>query len=262
MKKLIITVFASSILLSCPVMANSLADVAGKNAQAQTQQIETQAQTTAPVQNNNNNNGGISFDTTQKDSIKAIADGADFSADNPVVRDIQRKASAPISIVMQLLAWAITVLVGGSTLLDLAYICIPFARGLLGGGAGATSATAGRATTGMGNSYNGNFGGNPYGGSPYGGNPYESSSTSTPVRPAGGSGFCLVSQEAINASTAVDPQTGRVKGALGAYWNTAVVKLVATPILLILTLTGVLQKLGFLIGSVLFNLLRTIPGMS
>lgn len=158
---------------------------------------------------------------------------------------------------MQLLAWAITVLVGGSTLLDLAYICIPFTRGLLGGGAGATSATAGRATTGMGNSYNGNFGGNPYGG-----NPYESGSTSTPVRPAGGSGFCLVSQEAINASTAVDPQTGRVKGALGAYWNTAVVKLVATPILLILTLTGVLQKLGFLIGSVIFNLLRTIPGMS
>lgn len=254
MKKLIITVFASSILLSCPVMANSLSDVAGKNAQAQTQQVETQAQTTAPIQNNN---GGISFDTTQKDSIKAIADGADFSADNPVVRDIQRKASAPISIVMQLLAWAITVLVGGSTLLDLAYICIPFARGLLGGGAGATSATAGRATTGMGNSYNGNFGGNPYGG-----NPYESGSTSTPVRPAGGSGFCLVSQEAINASTAVDPQTGRVKGALGAYWNTAVVKLVATPILLILTLTGVLQKLGFLIGSVIFNLLRTIPGMS
>ena len=254
MKKLIITVFASSVLLSCPVMANSLSDVAGKNAQAQTQQVETQAQTTTPIQNNN---GGISFDTTQKDSIKAIADGADFSADNPVVRDIQRKASAPISIVMQLLAWAITVLVGGSTLLDLAYICIPFARGLLGGGAGATSATAGRATTGMGNSYNGNFGGNPYGG-----NPYESGSTSTPVRPAGGSGFCLVSQEAINASTAVDPQTGRVKGALGAYWNTAVVKLVATPILLILTLTGVLQKLGFLIGSVIFNLLRTIPGMS
>ena len=250
MKKLIITVFASSILLSCPVMANSLSDVAGKNAQAQTQQVETQAQTTAPIQNNN---GGISFDTTQKDSIKAIADGADFSADNPVVRDIQRKASAPISIVMQLLAWAITVLVGGSTLLDLAYICIPFARGLLGGGAGATSATAGRATTGMGNSYNGNFGGNPYD---------SGSSGSTPVRPAGGSGFCLVSQEAINASTAVDPQTGRVKGALGAYWNTAVVKLVATPILLILTLTGVLQKLGFLIGSVIFNLLRTIPGMS
>lgn len=260
MKKLILTVFASSILLSCPVMASSLADVAGKNAQAQTQQIETQAQTTAPTQNSS---GSINFDTTQKDSIKAISDGADFSADNPVVRDIQRKASAPLSILMQLIAWGITVLVGCSTLLDLAYICIPFTRGLLGGGAGATSATAGRATTGMGNSYNGSFGGNPYGGNHYGGNPYDGGgANSTPVRPAGGSGFCLVSQEAINASTAVDPQTGKVKGALGAYWNTAVVKLIATPILLILTLTGVLQKLGFLIGSIIFNLIRTIPGMS
>ena len=67
-----------------------------------------------------------------------------------------------------------------------------------------------------------------------------------------------MSQEAINAATAVNPQTGQLKSSISAYAQTAWVKLVLTPIMLVLVLTGSLQQIGLTVGSVLFNLIRSI----
>lgn len=267
MRKLFL-VLAMSTALTLPVYGSSLSDIASQNNRtSQTVAPSTQAevQTQPQVQGNTSSGSGntssgsgsnnsIKIDKSRTQVVNDLAGAADFSGDSQIARDAQERTKPYMMAVMQILSWAIMALLGFSVLLDLLYLVAPPLRGLLSGGAGATSATSGSATAGSGAGYGmgGGIGGMGGFGGGYTPNP------ATPVKPAGGVGLCLVSQEAINAATAVNPQTGQLKSSISAYAQTAWVKLVLTPIMLVLVLTGSLQQIGLTVGSVLFNLIRSI----
>ena len=267
MRKLFL-VLAMSTALTLPVYGSSLSDIASQNNRtSQTVAPSTQAevQTQPQVQGNTSSGSGntssssgsnnsIKIDKSRTKVVNDLAGAADFSGDSQIARDAQERTKPYMMAVMQILSWAIMALLGFSVSLDLLYLVAPPLRGLLSGGAGATSATSGSATAGSGAGYvmGGGIGGMGGFGGGYTPNP------ATPVKPAGGAGLCLVSQEAINAATAVNPQTGQLKSSISAYAQTAWVKLVLTPIMLVLVLTGSLQQIGLTVGSVLFNLIRSI----
>ena len=266
MRKLFL-VLAMSTALALPVYGSSLSDIASQNnrtsqtvapstqAEVQTQpQAQAQPQVQGNTSSSSGSNNSIKIDKSRTQVVNDLAGAADFSGDSQIARDAQERTKPYMMAVMQILSWAIMALLGFSVLLDLLYLVAPPLRGLLSGGAGATSATSGSATAGSGAGYGmgGGIGGMGGFGGGYTPNP------ATPVKPAGGAGLCLVSQEAINAATAVNPQTGQLKSSISAYAQTAWVKLVLTPIMLVLVLTGSLQQIGLTVGSVLFNLIRSI----
>lgn len=270
MKRLFL-VLALSVSLAIPVYASSLSDVAGQNkstqattaVQPQTQaqtQAQTQPQTQASQSTNtsNSNTGSIKIDKSRSKMVDDLAGAADFSGDSQIAKDVQQSTRPYMMAIMQVLSWIIVFCLGLSVMFDLLYLVAPPLRGVLSGGAGATSATSGTATSGSfgGGSFGGgSFGGGSFGGGSFGGG---GMSSPTPVQPAGGRGFCLVSQEAINAATAVDPQTGKTKSSISVYAKTAWLKLVLTPVVLILTVTGSLQQIGFTIASILVNLIKNV----
>lgn len=269
MRKLFLIIAMSSVL-AMPVYGSSLSDIAGRN-NTQTVAPSTQAQVQSAVPNqtgqtqgqtsSGSNKNSIKIDKSRSDTINDLAGAADFSGDSQIAKDFQASTKPYMMAVMQILCWTIMGLLGLSVLLDMLYLVFPPTRGLLGGGAGATSATSGTATSGsfggggFGSSggFGGGFGGGGFGGG-FGGAP----ASPTPVKPAGGAGLCLVSQEAINAATAVNPQTGQLKSSVSAYAKTAWLKLILTPILLALTITGSLQQIGLTIASILINLIKSV----
>lgn len=276
MRKLFL-VLAMSTALTLPVYGSSLSDIASQNnrtsqtvapstqAEVQTQhQAQAQPQVQGNTSSGSGSNNSIKIDKSRTQVVNDLAGAADFSGDSQIARDAQERTKPYMMAVMQILSWAIMALLGFSVLLDLLYLVAPPLRGLLSGGAGATSATSGSATAGSGAGYGmgggiggmGGFGGGMSGMGGFGGG--YTPNPATPVKPAGGAGLCLVSQEAINAATAVNPQTGQLKSSISAYAQTAWVKLVLTPIMLVLVLTGSLQQIGLTVGSVLFNLIRSI----
>ena len=262
MQKLFL-VLALSVSLAIPVYASSLSDVAGQNkstqattaVQTQPQtQVQTQPQTQASQSNNtsNSNSGSIQIDKSRSKMVNDLAGAADFSGDSQIAKDVQQSIRPYMMAIMQILSWIIVFALGLSVMFDLLYLVALPLRGVLSGGAGATSATSGTATS-------GSFGGGSFGGGSFGGGSFGGGmSNPTPVQPAGGRGFCLVSQEAINAATAVDPQTGKTKSSISVYAKTAWLKLVLTPVVLILTVTGSLQQIGFTIASILVNLIKNV----
>lgn len=262
MQKLFL-VLALSVSLAVPVYASSLSDVAGQNkstqattaVQTQPQtQVQTQPQTQASQSTNtsNSNGGSIQIDKSRSKMVNDLAGAADFSGDSQIAKDVQQSTRPYMMAIMQILSWIIVFSLGLSVMFDLLYLVAPPLRGVLSGGAGATSATSGTATS-------GSFGGGSFGGGSFGGGSFGGGMSSpTPVQPAGGRGFCLVSQEAINAATAVDPQTGKTKSSISVYAKTAWLKLVLTPVVLILTVTGSLQQIGFTIASILVNLIKNV----
>lgn len=269
MRKLFL-VLAMSTVLTLPVYGSSLSDIASQNnrtsqtvAPSTQAEVQTQPQVQGNTSSGSGSNNSIKIDKSRTQVVNDLAGAADFSGDSQIARDAQERTKPYMMAVMQILSWAIMALLGFSVLLDLLYLVAPPLRGLLSGGAGATSATSGSATAGSGAGYGmgggisgmGGFGGGMSGMGGFGG---YTPNPATPVKPAGGAGLCLVSQEAINAATAVNPQTGQLKSSISAYAQTAWVKLVLTPVMLVLVLTGSLQQIGLTVGSVLFNLIRSI----
>lgn len=276
MRKLFL-VLAISTSLALPVYGSSLSDIAGQNS-TQTVQPSTQPQSQSQVQsqtqpqvqagNNSGSSGSssvnIKIDKTRSDIVNDLAGAADFSGDSQIAKEFQNSTRPFTMAVMQILSWVIMFFLGLSVILDILYLVAPPLRGILSGGAGATSATSGTATSGsFGGGFNSGMGGgfgSGMGGfnSGIGGGFGSGMSNPTPVKPAGGAGFCLVSQEAINAATAVNPQTGQLKSSMAAYAKTAWIKLVLTPIMLVLTLTGTLQQIGFTLVSIIINIVKSI----
>ena len=273
MRKLFL-VLAMSTSLVLPVYGSSLSDIAGRNS-TQTVQPSTQAQSQTQVQsqtqpqvqagNSSGSSGSssvnIKIDKSRSGIVNDLAGAADFSGDSQIAKEFQNSTRPFTMAVMQILSWVIMFFLGLSVILDILYLVAPPLRGILSGGAGATSATSGTATSG---SFGGGFGNSGFGGGFGGGGGFSGggfggmNSNPTPVKPAGGAGFCLVSQEAINAATAVNPQTGQLKSSIAAYAKTAWIKLVLTPILLVLTLTGTLQQIGFTLVSIIINIVKSI----
>lgn len=132
------------------------------------------------------------------------------------------------SFIVQIIAYALTVMLTLRTLFDLTYIAIPFSRSPIDRISGTQAGQPGGNMNGMGQS----FGGQSMGGQ-----------FNQPPAATGGPGVQLISDEARTAIQS--PHVFRT------YAKSMTVTLIATTVMLVLALTGALTDLGFLIGKAL-----------
>lgn len=221
-----------SVYLALPTMAApTLGEVTNGNTTAQEQEdVPFNGSGSGGVSSNNGNSSNVG----ENDAISALSNSVDVSGENETVRNIQNAAKEPFTIVFQLMAYAITMGLTLRVLCDLTYITIPPLRGILSGGKQGNPGNAqGQGGMGMG----GMSGGMGMGGQ----------------QQPQGAGTCWVSQAAMDSVVAIDPATGRAGNAYKVYAKDMAVTCTLTAVLLVLALTGVLQQLGFMLGSLISN---------
>lgn len=221
-----------SVYLALPTMAApTLGEVTNGNTTAQEQEdVPFNGSGSGGVSSNNGNSSNVG----ENDAISALSNSVDVSGENETVRNIQNAAKEPFTIVFQLMAYAITMGLTLRVLCDLTYITIPPLRGILSGGKQGNPGNAqGQGGMGMG----GMSGGMGMGGQ----------------QQPQGAGTCWVSQAAMDSVVAIDPTTGRAGNAYKVYAKDMAVTCTLTAVLLVLALTGVLQQLGFMLGSLISN---------
>lgn len=281
---------------STSVFAESLDDIVNGSSSTQTQQQVQEQPTVVPEQTNPTpapettqqvpntesnqqtvpQNSGTAYDYLEN------LQNTDLTAEqNQMVNTVNGVVYKTAQFIVQVISYALTVLLTVRVMLDLLYIAIPFSRGILangyagnaqaGGGAGMQGGMSG-GMGGMGGmgGLGGGFGGyNRMSG--FGG--YNRMSGM-----AGGMGGASganqqgtmigriqwVSNAALNAVAAessVDPQTGKAVSPFKLYVKDMAVTLVAVPILLVLAITGALTNLGFLIGKAVAAAIGKLGGM-
>lgn len=275
------------------VFAESLDDIVnGNQNQGQSQSQVVQEQTTpqptpsvtqeVPNTGNENqsqevpqNNSGTAYDYLEN------LQNTDLTAEqNQMVNTVNSVVYKTAQFIVQVISYALTVLLTVRVMLDLLFIAIPFSRGLLangyagnaqaGGGAGmqgGMGAMGGMGSMGGMGGFGMNRGGFGYnrmgamGGMSGGmaGGPAGANQQGTMV-----GRIQWVSNAALNAVAAessVDPQTGKAVSPFKIYVKDMAVTLVAVPILLVLAITGALTNLGFLIGKAVAAAIGKIGGM-
>lgn len=253
----------------------TLEEVVNKNAQeVQSQTQQTTPQPSQPAQNTGTTTQKNSIDSG-KDIIKDLGKVTDMTEKMPEVEKAGNGIKRIVTILVQIISYVITFGLALRVALDLMFIGLPFTRGLLANGyTGNPQAGAGGMPTlsgmtpGMGMGMGapgigyGGYGGygyhRPFGFSPFGGGMMNSAMQ--------GSGFFgriqWVSNAALNAvaaETTIGPD-GRPVSPLKVYAKDMMIVLVLTPILLVLAVTGVLTQLGFMLGELISNALRSFGG--
>lgn len=272
------------------VYAESLEDVLSSESQVQTQAIQNQtSQEDVNSQNTDDDTrNNLENQTAFTDSLY----GMDLTEEqNAMVGTVNKTLKSVASAIVQVLQYGLTVALTVKVIIDLIYIAIPFQRSLLANGftgnasAGVPQSGMGM-SGGMGGGFGSRFGGMGGGyGSGFGsgfGSGYGSGYGSGFGGMGGGFGqggmgaagvnqqgnmqgrLQLVSNAALNAvaaSSAVDPQTGKAVSPYKAYAKDMIVTLIAVPVLLILALQGSLMDLGFLVGNALAEGIQKLGGM-
>ena len=237
---------------------------------------------------NGNNSTPGSFAPSGKDFMETVKDGSDMSEEMPEIQPIVSGIKTIASYIIQILCYAVTVLLVLRVVLDLAYIGLPFCRALLAngyqgnpqagaggmpnsmmGGMGGMQPGMGGGMMGGGMGMNGGMGmgGGMYGRGGYGMNRMGGMGAmggmqggmSNPTM-ANSGGTVLgrvqwVSNAALNAVSAestVGPD-GKAVSPFKLYCKDMIVVLVLTPILLTLAVTGTLTNFGFLLGDLLVD---------
>lgn len=142
------------------------------------------------------------------------------------------------SFIVQIIAYALTIMLTLRTLFDLTYIAIPFSRSLIDGISGQPGGSMGGTIGNQGQNMGQTFGGQTFGGQ-------DGQFNQPPASPAtsGATRVQLISDEARAAI-----QSPRV---FRTYAKSMTVTLIATTVMLVLALTGALTDLGFIIGKAL-----------
>lgn len=272
--------------MSTTAFASSLDDVIAGN-QQEVQEVVNEtpnnANEQAPV---SNDNSAINRDTATSNYINSLNEATNLTEPNETVNRVNHGLSKIISIVVQILAYAITAGLTLRVILDLMFIALPFTRSFLGNGYAGNSAVGGNGMGmqgGMGG-MNGMGGmGSPMGGMGMGmnrmgmnrmgmngmgmngmgmngmqagmGGPQQQASMTGRVQ--------LVSNAALNAVASEQTITpdGRSKSALKIYVADMIPTLVAVPVLLVLAMSGALTQLGLLLGEALAAGISTLGGM-
>lgn len=218
---------------------------------------------------------GASFGEPNGGSISEELKGAtDLDQTHSGATKINQGIKTVASFIIQILSYALTVLLTLRVILDLIYINISFSRGLLGGGAqpmpgqpGQPGMGGGMGMGGMGSMGGMGMGGMGMGGmhSRYGGmggmggmgmggmaGGMGMNGQQGMQQPGGGLRF--VSDAAIMAVSQPSP--------MRYYAKDMAVTLIIVPILLILAVTGVLTDLGFLIGEAIAKMIGSFGGMA
>ncbi len=272
--------------------AASLDDVIAGNQQVVNQEItDTNGSTTNETVTNSDNSSTTS--TSREQANKAYMDtlnaATDLTTQNETVDKVNEALSKVISIIVQILAYAITAGLTLRVVIDLAFIALPFTRAFLGNGYAGNAAVGntGMAQGGMGNPGMGGMGmggpgmmgggmgmgGGMYGRGRYGGmgggmmggmGGMAGGMAGAPQQQASMTGRPqLVSTAALNAVAAEQMPTpdGRARNAIKIYASDMVVTLVAIPVLLILAMSGALTGLGLLLGEAIANGISALGGM-
>lgn len=265
------------------VYASSLDDVINSN-QAQEQQVQS------PVQDNSTNQQSQSTNTQQNQSTTVdkpsvntnfssdLIGATDFTETDPVASSINEGQKKVAGIIIQVLGYFITLGLSVRIIIDAAYIAIPFSRVWLANGRvqqpspqqaqGGMQGGMGMGMGGYGGSgfgggygsggYGGGYGSGGFGGGMQGGMQQQAQPQGNPFK------LQLVSDEAFFAvanAQNVDPTTGKKQNAFKLYFKDMMVIGILTPILIVMALSGAMTQLGFLIGSVLVDMLANVSNM-
>ena len=211
-----------------------------------------------------------------KDIIKDLGKATDMTEKMPEVEKAGSGIKRIVTILVQIISYVITFGLVLRVAIDLMFIGLPFTRGFLANGytgnpqvrAGGMPTPSGM-TPGMGAGIGmhgmgyGGFGGYGYH-RPFGSSPFGTGGMTNPAMQ--GSGFFgriqWVSNAALNAVAAETTigSDGRPVSPLKVYAKDMLIVLVLTPILLVLAVTGVLTQLGFMLGELISNVLRSFGG--
>lgn len=209
-----------------------------------------------------------------QDFINELNNASDLaSADVGGVDAVNSGLKTVAAFIVQVLAYGITVFLAAQVLLDLTYISFPFLRNILSGGkqgnpmAGSKQMQQGGMQGGMGMS-------SPMGGGMgmgsmgmgsmgmgmgrMGMNNMNNMNNMNQQQPGMSTRVCWVAPKALNAVAAAE-QTGENPYKL--YADEAIVKLVVTPIFVVLAATGALTQLGLMLGTVIAGAVETLMGM-
>lgn len=194
------------------------------------------------------------------DYLDSLNDATKMDTYNPKVEAVNGVIQKVVSIVVQIMAYGIIALLTLRVILDLAYIAMPFARGLLNKEnrqvAVANNNTMNPMAAGMNpmGSPMGQMGpmGGGFGGSPMGGQPQMNQPT-----PQNIGGTQLISNAAIRA---VQEEING-KSPYKAYVSDMTILLIAVPVLLILAMSGALTQFGLVLGQALLKLIGSLSGM-
>lgn len=305
MKRVLALLTCSLMILSCASMtvhAASLEDITNSSSLDDVVNSNNQEQTTngslADVNNTQDNESNSDY-VTSEEYIDSLKGATDLSQTSEVAASVNSALNKVVTIIVQILAYGITILLTVKVLLDLLFITIPFTRTFLGNG------YAGNAQAGMDNPAMGGMAGmnSPIGGGMYGGGMmggglggyggmsggYGGMSGGMYGRGRYGMGGGMmngmaggmngmgamqpgqqpamtgriqwVSNAALNAVAAENVPDGKVATSLRLYAKDMVVYLIATPILLVLAMSGALTELGFLVGDLITQGLAKIDNM-
>ena len=238
--------------------------------------INSQMETTQPEIENSTEDKETGTYERNKDFIAGLNQAADLTTpDLEGAEKVTGGIKYVAAFVVQLLSYAVTVLLAVRVVLDLAYIGLPFIRGFLANG------YQGNAQAGAGGAPNSMMNGPMAGGMMSLGSPH--SMMNRGMAPGGGmmpGGMSLqtsnmnqggsmmgriqwVSNAALNAVAAessVGPD-GKAVSPFKNYCKDMAVVLILVPILLTLAVTGSLTSLGFLIADMLVDLIGSIGDM-
>lgn len=244
------------------VLANTLDQVIQGNSKETVENVQpAQDNKSAEVKGNNGDENKYSNTKSYINNMKKAADLSryDTSGAQKVNDGIGNGAAYIVNVASYALISALTVM----TILDLIYIKLPMTRGILGGGAQAQQQNSGGFGGGFGNSgFGGGFGGGGFGGgfgSFGGGSSFGGSSFGGGAQQQGKK-IQFVSGAAITAAAAEGQPgpDGTPQGPFKIYTKHLIIMLITIPVLLTLTVSGVLVNLGFLIGEVLSNAISGI----
>lgn len=207
--------------------------------------------------------------TNTSDNRSNFLDGlqkaTDITADTTNALQTASGFKRIVSFIVQFILYMTVVLLGLRCALDIMYIAIPFFRGILANGHVGNPQIRQPMQGPFGSPMGGPFGGMNRFGSPMGypmggGYGYGGVSPMQAIAPRTIAGVQLVSNAALNAVAsegAVTPD-GKTVNPFKIYAKNMIVTLIATPVLIVLLVTGVLPQLGFLIGDVLSDVLNTL----
>ena len=231
------------------------------------------AQETQNTTNQNNEFNGIgdtfgiatNGNITNQNQVDNIKNATDLSSESPAATKINSGISKILSIIVQVIAYAVTALLVLRVLLDVAYIAVPFARTFLSNGYSGNAQAAGGGMSnqpaGMGmqgglgmnsfnsgmNSFNSGIGGMAGQGGP---------------SPATGH-VQWVSNAALNAVAAegVVGPNGKAVSAFKVYAKNMIAVLVLAPAFLVLAVTGCLTQFGIFAGELIAKGISSIGSM-
>lgn len=251
-----------SLAIAFPVLAagTSLDDVvAGNNKQTEASGPAGESKSSTTEGSKEVKPGGVNIDKQASDLSKDLSDSMNYSKTTETVKTVQKSAGTVVGIVLQLMAYALTVLLTLRIMTDLFYIVVPWLQPWLSGGKeGTANQGQGHQQGGMGGmgGYGGGYGGmSSYGGmGGYGGgmNSYGGGMGGQQQQQGG---FSKVSQEALNAvaCSKVQGPNGKCPSAFKIYFKSMMEVAIITPIMIVLSLTGIIAQLGFMLGNIIVN---------